>query len=327
MTDAQALTRDRRAALALAAGWMGERFFRTFRPVEDAGPSPFDALLRQRDRRVGVTIEALWDPPVPTPEAELFESLVSSDLEATAESDGAYVLWVPAGAPLPTDEPYQSEFRLLIARGLAALEPGERRELRIPAILRLAKVEVGGSYVSVSGGLAPHWTRLSERIDGAFHLDSRALHRLPEEPAELDIIITRVRDRAALLQPQEVTDVETHDYWLVSRLPSGAPRGLTVVAAPPFFEVNDGTNVRRLLRRAVRRASEQRAAAPATEGGDADFSVLVLLAPLAHLEDEMVTAALRGMSPAAYGTIDLIVLVADGRVREVLQPRRVPWES
>ena len=29
-------------------------------------------------------------------------------------------------------------------------------------------------------------TRISEGVEGAFHLDSRALHRLPEEPAELE---------------------------------------------------------------------------------------------------------------------------------------------
>ena len=31
------------------------------------------------------------------------------------------------------------------------------------------------------------------------------------------------------------------------------------------------------------------------------------------------------MSPAAYGSVDQIVLVADGQVREILQPRSLPW--
>lgn len=33
------------------------------------------------------------------------------------------------------------------------------------------------------------------------------------------------------------------------------------------------------------------------------------------------------MNPASYGAIDLIALVADGSVRQVLQPRSLPWES
>ena len=41
---------------------------------------------------------------------------------------------------------------------------------------------------------------------------------------------------------------------------------------------------------------------------------------------QRVTAGLRGMNPALYGGIDLIALVADGQVRQVLQPRSLPWE-
>ena len=300
----------------MAASWLGERFFRTFRPADlDVDPAPFDALLMQRDRRVGVTVAPMWDDDRPAPGAAAFESLLAEDV-----GDGSYVLWVPTGAQLPVDEPQRSGYRLIFERGLRGLAAGERREVRIPAVLRLAKIEADGAYVSVAGGLASRWTDLSEGIGGAFHLDSRAIHRLPDEEAELAILLSRVRDRAALLNPEEVTEVHVHDYWTVSRLPSDEPAGLTVVAAPPDIDAKDGTLVRRALRRAVRRASEQRAAS------DVDFSLLLLVAPLAHIGDELATSSLRGMSPAAYGGIDSILLVADGRVREVLQPRQRPWE-
>jgi len=300
----------------MAASWLGERFFRTFRPAGlEVDPSPFDALLMQRDRRVGVTVAPLWDDGEPAPEVSAFESLLAEDV-----GEGGYVLWVPAGAQLPVDEPQRSGYRLIFERGLRGLAAGERREVRIPVVLRLAKIEADGAYVSVAGGLASRWTDLSEGAGGAFHLDSRAIHRLPEEEAELAIVLSRVRDRAALLNPEEVTEVHVHDYWTVSRLPLDEPQGVTVIAAPPDVDAKDGTLVRRNLRRAVRRASEQRAAS------DVDFSVLLLIAPLAHIGDELATSSLRGMSPAAYGSIDSILLVADGRVREVLQPRQRPWE-
>ncbi len=61
------------------------------------------------------------------------------------------------------------------------------------------------------------------------------------------------------------------------------------------------------------------------EAGGAELSVLVVVAALAHITDELITASLRGMNPAAYGLLDLIVLVADGQVRQVLQPRALPW--
>jgi hypothetical protein len=33
------------------------------------------------------------------------------------------------------------------------------------------------------------------------------------------------------------------------------------------------------------------------------------------------------MNPALYGALDMVVLIADGNVRQVLQPRSLPWEQ
>lgn len=312
-----------RVALGMAAGWLGQRFFRTFR-VDEESPAPFDARLRQRDRLVGVTLGTLWDDAVRDPAVGAMETLVSADL-AAAGDEGAYVLWAPPGATFPQTEPQRSDVRLMIARGLSGLAPGQRREVRIPIVLRLAKIEAEGAYVMVTGPLSSEWAHLSEGISGVFHLDARDLLRLPDETPEVDIILARIRDRAAVMQPQEVTEVPVHDYWVVSRLDGNAPQGLTIVSAPRASspaDADDGTRVRRGLRRAVRRAVEQRAA-----GGDVEFSVLVLLEVVGHMQAELATQALRGMSPASYAAIDEILLVADGQVREVLQPRSVPWSG
>lgn len=314
MSDPARLSPDS-AALAMAASWMGARYYRTFRLAEDAAED-FDALITQRDRRIGVTIATLWDQDS-APADHDFEDLLAADLE----EDAGYAIWLPPGAAIPADEPARSELRILLANGLTGLAPGARREVRVPVKLQLAKIQAEGAYVSVTGGLSSAWTTISEGIEGAYHLDSRPLHRLPEEPAELDIIVSRVRDRAALLNPEEVTDVHVHDYWLVSRLPEGSPSGVAIVGAPVALDPKDGVPIRRSFRQAIDRAMEQRRA------GDSDLSVLVLVAALAHMEDELVTPALKGMNPAKYGALDLIVLVADGSVRQVLQPRSLPWEQ
>lgn len=316
----------RDAALALVAAWMGERFFRTFRVAEQPEPEAlegFDALITQRERRIGVSVGLLWDDAAqPLEGAEALAELMATEvMEDRAIADAGYVIWVPPGAELPRDEPASSQFRVLLAGGLAGLAPGDRREVRLPVILKLAKLQAEGQYVSVSGPLATQWTAISEGVNGAYHLDARALHRLSREQAEVDIVISRVRDRAALLNPEEVTDVAVHDYWTVSRLPERAPQGVAVVGAAPEFDPTDGIAVRRQFRREVQRAVEQRNA------GSADLSVLVMVAPLAHLEEELLTASLRGMNPATYGALDLIVLVADGGVRQILQPRSLPWEA
>ncbi len=311
------------AALSMVVAWMGNRFYRTFRASDKNSPA-FDAILTQRERRIGVTIGRLWDdgPGAPeTPSGHAAENLAFANLlESDLEQPGSYVLWLPPGATIPTEEPARSDLRLLLSNGLGGLEPGDHREVRIPITLKLAKIEDDGAYISVTGGLSSEWTTMSEGIEGAFHLDSRVLHRLPSEEAELEIIFSRIRDRAALLNAEEVTDVHVHDYWLVTRLPDTAPNGVVVVGGPPDADPRDGAPVRRSFRRHITRAVEQRGS------GDCELSVLILVGALAHMEDELVTSALRGMNPANYGALDLIVLVADGAVRQVLQPRSLPWE-
>jgi len=304
-----------RAALTMAASWMGARYYRTFR-IADEPTDPFDAIFNQRERRIGVSVAQLWDTQANSTDPE-FAELLAADIDDVA----GYAVWLPPGAGLPTEEPARSDLRILLGNGLKGLESGERREVRVPVTLQLAKIQADGAYVSVTGGLSSAWTTISEGIEGAFHLDSRPLHRLPDETAELDIIISRVRDRAALLNAEEVTDVHVHDYWLVSRLPEESPPGVVIVGAPADLDPKDGVPIRRYFRRAVDRAIDQRRA------GNSDLSVLVLVGALAHMDDELVTAALKGMNPAAYGALDLIVLVADGSVRQVLQPRSLPWEQ
>ena len=311
-----------RAAVQLLAAWMSARYFRTFRLAAD-DPGAFDALLQQRERRVGVTVGALWDDTTPTAGAAELAALLTDEVETDrAIAAGGYVVWVPPRAVLPDGEPQQSRLRVALAKGLAGLEPGERREVRLPVTLQLAKLQDAGAYVSVTGGLASEWTTLSEGVSGAYHLDARTLCRLPDERAEVEIIVSRVRDRAAQLRAEEVTDVPVHDTWVVSRLPAEAPSAVVVIAAPPDLDALDGTIVRRMLRRHV-----QRAAAQAAGGTAVELSALVLIGAVAHLKEELATAALRGMNPAAYGTLDLIVLVGDGGVRQVLQPRSLPWDG
>ena len=314
-------SRQEHVALSMLAGWMSERWFRTFRPRLDE-PTAFDALIARREARIGVTLGLLWGGGSP-PHADPLESQLDADLDG---DPGAYALWVPPGGELPDGEPGLSSLRLTVGRGFGGLEPAQRRELRLPVTLALAQVDAEGAYVSVTGPLAAEWTSLSEGIAGAYHLDARALRRTPEERAELDIVLTRIRDLAAALSPEEVAPAEVHDYWLVTRLPLDEPRGATVFGAPPDFDPLDGAVVRRELRRQLRRADEQREAARAA-GEEVELTAVLIGAPLAHIGEEIVTASLRGMSPAAYGGTDLVALVADGSVRQVLQPRSLPWET
>ena len=317
-----ALTPPREVALRMLADWMGQKFYRTFRIDTEQSPTPFDAVLMQRERRVGVSVGVLWEETPEVPGAAALGELLTADAAADPGIlDGGYVAWVPPRAEIPTEEPAASNLRVVLANGLKHLDPGERREVRVPVIVKLAKLQAEGAYVSVTGGLSPVWLAISEGVPGAFHLDSRPVHRLSEHAAEVDIVVTRVRDRAAVLEPGELTDVVLHDYWVVSRLPSGGPNGVTVMATPLDVDPVDGASIRRRFRQEVQRAVEQKRA------DEVELAVLVVVGPFGHLKDELVTAALRGMNPALYGALDLVALVADGAVRQVLQPRSLPWEN
>lgn len=320
MTDP---SRIRSAAVHMLAAWMGTRFYRTFRVDEaDADTAPYDFILTQRERRVGTTVGVLWDEEPRPAGADAFEEMLTGDIEADeAIRPGAYAVWVPPRATLPTVEPEVSDLRITLGRALRSLEPGERREARIPVTVKLAKLQTEGAYVSVVGGLSTVWLAMSEGIPGSFHLDSRPIHRLPDETAEVDILVSRVRDFAAALEPGELTDIELHDHWVVSRLPDSAPPGVTVIASPPEVDPVDGATIRRGFRAAVQRAVDQK------HEGDAELAVLAVVGPFAHIGDEIVTASLRGMNPALYTALDLVVVIADGTVRQVLQPRSLPWEQ
>lgn len=313
-------TRARTAAAHMLAAWMGGRFYRTFR-VADDDPGAFDFVLTQRERRVGLTTAVLWDEEPAPSGADALQEMLSGDIEAEEGIEtGAYIVWVPPKAVIPTQEPEVSDLRLTLTRALRGLAVGDRREARIPVTVKLAKLQTEGAYVSVVGGLSPAWLAMSEGVPGSFHLDSRPIHRLPDETAEVDILVSRVRDFAMALEPGELTDIALHDHWVVSRLPDDAPAGVTVIAAPPEVDPADGTNVRRRFRDAVQRAVD------AKRADQTDLAALAVIGPFGHLKEELVTASLRGMNPALYTALDLIVVVADGGVRQVLQPRSLPWE-
>jgi len=314
-------SRTRDVAAHMLAAWMGGRFYRTFRVTED-DPTPFDFVLNQRERTVGVAVGVLWDEEPRPAGADALEDMLSGDVETDEGiAPGAYAVWVPPTAVIPTEEPEVSDLRITLGRTLRHLEVGDRREARIPVTVKLAKLQTEGAYVSVVGGLSPQWLAMSEGIPGSFHLDSRPIHRLPEETAEVDILVSRVRDFAIALEPGELTDINLHDHWVVSRLPDGSPPGVTVITSPPAVDPSDGTNVRRRFRQEVQRAVEQK------QAGEADLVVLAVVGPFARIGAELVTASLRGMNPALYTALDLVVVIADGSVRQVLQPRSLPWEA
>ncbi len=170
------------------------------------------------------------------------------------------LIWLPPRAALPADDVEQVASRVVAAA--QALGDGERAEIGFPVKLGLRKVGEEGSYLSVAGGLSPHWARFTGQVVGQFQLDSSAIHRLSENPAE----VTKLIDFIVLVAngiraPGKMVEVDAEDTWVIERLP-GLARPTLLVASPEATP-DDGAAVRKALRAGTRRAADRVAATSA----------------------------------------------------------------
>jgi len=237
---------------------------------------------------------------------------VAKQLEAL--SDEPLILWVPPTADLPHGD--RTEFLHRIVEAGAALEPGQRGQVEFPVTLTLKKTSSEASYVQVTGGLAPHWARLTGRAYGQYLLDTTPIHRLPEPESRVADLLEWVALLGNGMKPGASSDFKAEDAWTVTRLRD--VKGCAVIGAPPEMDPTNGTLVRKLLRNALRDAG---ARPPPDDAGRA----LVLLGAFRTIDEETATIALRGCDPAMYGGLAVICLVADGRCKPLIEPRRDRW--
>jgi len=230
-----------------------------------------------------------------------------------------HLLWMPPQARLPGEEPEESEFAVRVQMGAAPLLAGGHGEVSLSVPLRLGKTQDDGAYVSVVGGLSRHWTAISERVRGAFNLDSTALHRLSRRPEVREEIFARIADCSSRLSVGEGLEFEAEEAWTIQKLAEGEE--VFIVGCPPYFDPTDGTTLRRLMRRRVAAANE--ALGPL----EANLKALALVGVWEYGEDEGASAILRGFDPAIFSNIDVIAILADGEVRPALSARTLPWRG
>jgi len=230
-----------------------------------------------------------------------------------------HLLWVPPLAPLPGEEPGESEFVLRVQMGAAPLVAGGRGEVSLAVPLRLGKTQDEGAYVSVAGGLSRYWTAISERVRGAFNLDSTAFHRLSRRPEAREEVFARIADHSSRLSVGEGVEFEVEEAWTIQRLAEGEET--FIVGCPPDFDPTDGTVLRRLMRRRVAAANE------ALGSLEADVRTLALVGIWEYAEDEGASATLRGFDSAIFSNLDVIAVLADGEVHSALAARTLPWRG
>ncbi len=292
------------AAFALFARWLSDTYGHGFR----RDPAPSDLITARSD---DVSLTASVRSLLPYEDASwesrraMLEELIADGLPARV------ALWVPAGADLPGEEPDVSEFAAAVRESAIKLGPVERSHVPLPVKLYLRKNSEDGGVVSVTGGLNPHWARLTGRVRGAYDLDSTQLHRLPESEEHLEKLLDTVVEKTQTLDVGAYGVIETVDAWTLQKLP-GEP-GVTIVGVPPAISAEGGLAVRRNLRRILAGTGTLRETA-------CDMRALIVLGYYPRIEQEGATVAMRGFEPSLYSGIDYIALVADGVVKPLIQP-------
>jgi hypothetical protein len=295
------------AAIDLFLHWLSHTHERRFAVAER---SETGAVALDGETRLAVEVRCL----LPLEDAawarrrEQLEGALSEGLP------GRYALWAPAGADLPRYEPGLSEFIDLVRTSAVRLGPRERSFVSVPVKLYLRKVSDEGGVVTAAGGLGTYWARFTEHVTGAYDLDSRQLHRLPESDEFLQELLDRIIARSREMVPGQVLEIETADAWTLQRLEGDD--GVTVIGGPPGNLEEQGLAVRRKFRRQLLEAG------PKLREATASLRALVLVGYYARMEQEAATTAMRGYDPGLYAGIDFICLAADGLVKPLIEPRR-----
>lgn len=305
--------------LELFLAWLAQQHGRRFtvEQAEQPAPGALAATATDGSFRLAVEVHPLLEP-VDNPPWTAYRDQLQEEI--AADLAGAYALWLPPSGDLPTGP---DETRGLVGRvrDLAStLEPGQRSYVPLPISIYLKKVSDEGALVSVSGGLNPHWARLSEGVRGSFDLDSTRLHRLPESDEHLEQLKQTIWERARQIEsPGQWVEIETIDAWTIQRL-EGA-HGVTIIGRPPEDFADVGLTVRRNLRRLLNDAG------PRLRGRKADVRALVLLGYYGRMKEEGVTTAMRGYDPALYSGLDFACLAADGLIKALIEApsRALPW--
>jgi hypothetical protein len=287
----------------LFIGWLNREFDRHY-TSEGGDGAP---IARDAGRSLQVSVSPLYDVDADSGWTRRCDAVARQFQEL---SSNAITLWLPPDADLPHGD--RTDFLHRVADAAAVLQPGERGQVEFPVTLTLRKTGSEASYVHVTGGLAPHWARLTGKAYGQYVLDTTPIHRLPEPETRVADLIEWVALLGNGMKAGASSELKAEDAWTVTRPNEWA--GHTIIGAAPGSDPTNGTGVRKLLRDALR--SEARQTAP--EGA---ARALVLVAICRTIDEENATIALRGCDPSMFEAFDLICLVADGRCKSLFGPR------
>ena len=298
----------------LLLAWLNERFDAAFE-LSDAQGDAFIASAGAH--RAAVYIAPLWELDSAAAWQERLQSMEAR--LGAAGVDGAFLLWVPPRADVPADEPSATVFAQRVLDAAASLAPGERTEVTFPIVVKMGKAREEGGYASVAGGLSRWWTRITESVQGTFHVDSNAVHRITHDGEARERLWATIGEIARDVAVGQAAEFEIDEAWTLQRL-SGAEPGWALAGAPPAIDPTEGIVVRRLARKRLQQANE--ALLPL----DVELRVVGLVGCYEYADLEGAGATVKALDPGLYSRLEVVCVLADGDVRPTFLPRSLPWQ-
>jgi hypothetical protein len=295
--------------------WLSTRFETRFE-LSDAEGAAFVAA--DGDHRVGVYIAPLWDQEASEDWTERLRSM--EERLAAGDLEGRFLLWVPPRADVPSEEPDASDFVDRVQSAATKLPPAGRTEVTFSVPVKLGKMRDEGGYASVIGGLSRWWTRITEKVNGTFHIDSSAVHRLTMDSEARERLWDTIGQLSLSIQTGQAADFQVEEAWTLQRLPdSEDERGFALVGAPPNVDPTEGILVRRMARRRLQAANEALASL------DVELRAVGLIGAYEYAELETAGATVKAVDPSLYSRLEIVTIVTDGDVRPTFLPRALPW--
>ena len=124
----------------------------------------------------------------------------------------------PPAALVPHEGPDARDFLQRVQAGVSSLPEDARTAVTFPVTLKLVKTREEGGYASVIGGLSRWWTRITENVNGTFHVNSTAIHRLTLDGETRERLWTDIGRLSRGLDRGQAADFDVDDSWTLPRL-------------------------------------------------------------------------------------------------------------
>jgi len=299
------------ASARLLVNFLNQRYEAGFAPPQASGGA---FTSSDGDHTVGIYVAPLWE------EDDAWNAHLAKMENRLSSGGGSFLLWVPPRAVVPTEEPDASYFVQRVQAGVSSLPEDARTEVTFPVTLRLAKMSEEGGYASVIGGLNRWWTRITESVNGTFHVNSTAIHRLTMDGEARERLWSDIGSLSHSIDVGQAADFDVNDAWTLQRLhDSDSHSGVAIIAAPSNIDPTDGIFVRRNVRKRLAAANE------ALSALGVDLRVVGLIGSYEYGELETAGATIKSVDSALFNRLEVVSILADGEVCPTFLPKTLPW--